>query len=133
MQLLAPITITAASGPIIAGPFAFREPPKKLTVQANFVYGSGGTSVDCYVQTTLDNGSTWVDIANFHYTTSSARTIVNLSDDTPIAAPVTAADGGLTANTAISGILDAQIRLKITTTGTYAGNTSLAVDASAAA
>ena len=46
--------------------------PRNLTLQANSVYGSGGTSVDAYVQTTLDGGATWFDIAELRFTTASA-------------------------------------------------------------
>ena len=47
--------------------------PESLVIQANFTYGSGGTSADAWVQTSLDGGTTWTDIANFHFTTASAR------------------------------------------------------------
>jgi hypothetical protein len=124
----APIT---TAGTIIVGPVQFTQgPPEKVTLQTNFVYGSGGTSIDVYVQTSID-GVTWIDISNFHATTANARTVVNLLDDVAVSTPVVPTDGALTANTAISGILDAVIRLKIVTVAAsaYVG-TTLSVDAS---
>ena len=44
---------------------------ESATIQANFTYGSGGTTAAVWVQTSLDGGTTWVDIANFAFTTSS--------------------------------------------------------------
>jgi hypothetical protein len=105
--------------------------PRNLTVQANFGYGSGGTSVDVYLQTSLDGGTTWTDIANFHFTTSAARSIYNLSAATPNTTAVAASDGSLTANSAVDGVLGTRFRCKYTTVGTYAGATSLAVDIAA--
>jgi hypothetical protein len=99
-----------------------------LLVQFNFVYGSGGTSVDAWVQTSFDGGSNWCDIANFHGTTTSLRKIVNLSSETPVTSQYTATDGTLAANSAVDGLLGSQYRVKFASAGTYAGNTSLAVD-----
>ena len=123
-------TITTAvsaltSAPLQTGGVA----PQALTIQCNFTYGSGGTSADAWVQTSLDGGTTWVDIANFHFTTSSLRAIYNLVAITPVATQYTATDGSLTANTAKDGILGSLYRVKYTTVGTYAGGTTLQVDA----
>jgi hypothetical protein len=126
MNLLTlPITTAqAAVTQVLSAPGALRN----LTIQGNFTYGSGGTSADAYVQTSLDGGTTWVDIANFHFTTSSARFVYNLSAATPKTTQVTPTDGSLTANTALDGILGAKYRVKTVTVGTYAGSTSLSVD-----
>lgn len=98
-----------------------------MILQANFTYGSGGTSADAYIQTTLDNGSTWVDLADFHFTTSSGRVIQTILPATAISASYTATDGAISANTAKSGIMGDQIRVKYTTVGTYAASTTLVV------
>jgi hypothetical protein len=101
--------------------------PRNLTLQANFVPGSGGTTVDCWVQTSLDNGATWADIANFHFTTSAAKGIYNLSAATPKTTQVVPTDGSLANNTAVDGILGPIYRTKTTVVGTYVG-ASLSVD-----
>ena len=131
MNLLNAIPITAAiSTPLVTNSFQLPAVPRNLTAQANFVYGSGGTSVDAYLQTSLDAGKTWADIANFHFTTSSARPLINLSSVTPKTTQVTPTDGSLTANTAVDGILGALFRVKYQSSGTYAGATTLSLDVS---
>jgi hypothetical protein len=100
-----------------------------MTLQANFTYGSGGTSVDAYVQTSLDGGGTWIDVAEFHFTTASERYAYNLNSSTSVTSEYTATDGSLSANTAKDGIFGPQWRIKYSSVGTYAGGTSLRIDA----
>lgn len=102
--------------------------PRSLTIQAKFTYGSGGTTVDAYVQTTLDGGGSWIDIANFSFTTATAKKVINLSSLTPVTSQATPADGALAANTAVDGILGGKLRIKYVSTGTYAGGTTLSID-----
>lgn len=123
-------TITAAQAAAEQGSrLRLNGTPRNLTLQANFVYGSGGTTVDAYVQSSLDGGATWTDIANFHFTTSSARRLFNLSALTPVTSQATPTDGALAANTAVDGLLAPLLRVKTVTTGTYAGGTQLLIDA----
>lgn len=103
--------------------------PENLALYANFTYGSGGTTVDGWVQTSHDGGSTWMDIANFHFTTSSTKAIYNLSALTVVATTATITDGSLASNTTKDGILGTLYRVKYTTVGTYAGATTLAIHA----
>src|SRR5574340_917901 len=52
--------------------------PAGLTIQGRFTYvASAATSADVYVQTTVD-GNNWADVADFHWTTSTAQSVVNL-------------------------------------------------------
>lgn len=93
------------------------------TIQAKLAYGSGGTSVKAYVQTTLDDGLTWVDVASFTFTTSSATKVINLSGLTPKTTAVTPSDGALADDTCVDGVLGDALRVKLTTTGTYSNTT----------
>lgn len=102
--------------------------PTNLLVQGTFSYGSGGTSADAWLQTTIDGGVTWTDVANFHFTTSSARFVYNLSSATPVTTEYTPTDGTLSANTAKDGVIGSMWRVKYTTVGTYAGGTTLRID-----
>jgi hypothetical protein len=90
------------------------------------VYGSSGTTAKFWLQTTFDNGSTWCDIANLARTTASLNTVVSttLTSGTALATPTTLTDGTLADNTIVQGLLGSQLRLKYTTTGTYAGSTT---------
>jgi hypothetical protein len=125
------IGITTAQSAQVGTVFPFSDThPRSLLVQANFTYGSGGTSVDAYLQTTADGGATWIDLANFHFTTSSARKLLNLSSLTPVTSIATPTDGSLASNTAVDGLIGSSLRIKYTTVGTYAGGTTLKIDVS---
>lgn len=95
-----------------------------VSLQAAFVYGSGGTTCIAYVQTSLDQGVTWIDIARFDFGTSSATKVANIS---AAGASAPAAVAALGAEGKLDGILGDRLRVKVTSTGTYAGNTTIAV------
>jgi hypothetical protein len=99
-----------------------------VTLQANFTYGSGGTNLKVDVETSLDQGVTWIAIARFAFLLASAEKVVNLSGLTPVTTVYTPAT--LSDDTVKDGILGDRLRARITSTGTYAGNTSISVRAS---
>jgi hypothetical protein len=123
------ITAAAAIAAVPASKLQLTDSPRSLCAQANFTYGSGGATVDAYLQTSVDGGLTWMDIAQFHFTTASARVLYNLNSQTP-APEYTPTDGTLTANTLKDGILGPLFQVKLASAGTYAG-TTLRIDASA--
>jgi hypothetical protein len=94
-------------------------------LQVRLAYGSGGTSVKVYVQTSLDQGTVWIDVACFTFTTASAVKVRNLSALTPKTTDVTPTDGALTDDTSVDGILGDRMRIKVVSVGTYAGSTVL--------
>jgi hypothetical protein len=120
-------TITTAQAAVINTPVT-GVLLKSLTLQCNLIYGSGGTTIKVWIQTSLDNGATWCDIANFAATTANYRRVYNLSALTAVSAIATPTDGTLADNTSVDGILGEQFRAKVTTTGTYA-NTTIEIDA----
>lgn len=122
MQLLPP---TAITGPAtIVGPVVkFNAPPRSLTYQANLVYGSGGTTATGFIQTSLDGGASWIDVAAPSYTTAGGRKVGNLNSQTAVGTPVAPSDGAMTVNTSQDGILGDQFRVKIVVTGTYVAST----------
>lgn len=97
------------------------------TLQVRFAYGSGGTSAKVYVQTSLDQGTTWIDIACAAFTTASDVKVFNLSGLTPKTTAATPTDGAMADNTALDGVLGDRLRVKVTSTGTYAGSTVISV------
>jgi hypothetical protein len=125
-----------ANRPITTPQTAVATTPSLLTngafrsadVQANFVTAGGGSTVTAFVQTSLDGGNTWADVACFGFTTSSAVKVFNLSTTAAVTSPITPTNGGLTANTAISGVMGNMWRALISSTGTYAAGTNLRVD-----
>jgi hypothetical protein len=129
--LTVPITapVTAAVGPVLE----LRTPlPNNVAMQGRFAYGSGGTTVTAWVQTSLDGGGTWTDVACFQFLLASARLLFNLSALTAVTTQYTPTDGALAVNTAKDGLIGSMWRVKYTTTGTYAGNTTLEIDLSQA-
>jgi hypothetical protein len=100
---------------------------KSVALECIFTYGSSGTTAKVWVQTSFDGGSTWVDIANFAHTTSSLKRAYNLSALTPVTTVYTVTDGSLADDTCKDGLIGDQLRVKFTSTGTYAGSTTCAV------
>ncbi len=94
-------------------------------ISVNFAYGSGGTSLKVIIETTLNQGATWVEVARLAFTTAAAEKIVNLSALTAKTTPY--APAALSDDTATDGILGDRFRCRILTVGTYAGSTSLSV------
>ncbi len=101
------------------------------TVQLRFEYGTAGNDVRVYIQTSLDQGSTSVDIACVLFGTVSETAILNFSGLTPVLfadsppAPLAPTDGAMPDNTAVDGIIGDRLRVKVVTTGTYATQTAL--------
>lgn len=95
------------------------------TLQANFNWGSGGTSLKVLFETSLDQGVTWIEVARLAFGTASEENLVNLSGLTPKTTVVTPA--ALSDDTCLDGIFGTRWRARILTVGTYAGNTSLSL------
>lgn len=119
-------TITTAQTGVALTPVTDLEGLTAATITAKFSYGSGGTSAKAWVQTTTDAGQSWIDIACFAFTTTSALKVINLSGLTPVTTAITPSDGAMADNTVQDGVLGSALRVKLTTVGTYA-NTLLSV------
>ena len=122
-------TISTAVTGVLSDEFPLQPNLKAFALQAVFLYGSGGTTVKAWIQTSLDAGVTWIDIANFAFTTSALRKVTAINPGIVAAAPATPTDGTLGDNLLVNGILGDRCRCKWTTTGTYAGATSLTITA----
>jgi hypothetical protein len=92
-----------------------------LTLVAKFTWGSGGTSAVVTVDTALGSGGVWIPVARFDFATTSATKQLVLSR-TGIASAAT-----LTTPSADASInlLGDRFRARLTTVGTYAGDTLL--------
>ena len=99
-----------------------------VSIQARFAYGSGGTTVKAYVQTSLSQSNDWIDVACIALAVASETQVLNLSGLTPKALTVPT-DGTLTDDTVLDGILGDRLRVKVVSVGTDA-NTTLSVRAS---
>ncbi len=99
---------------------------KYLVVLSKFVYGSGGTTLKLWIQTSYDNGVTWNDVISHAFTTASLTKVSAVNCYVaPAAQGGAQTDGTLADNTAINGLLGDRIRLKYTSTGTYAGSSTI--------
>jgi hypothetical protein len=99
-----------------------------LSIESVFVRAAGGTTTKVYIQTSLDGGTTWFDVAQHDFATTTAS---KLSAVNRCIAPATQAvapgDGALTADTIVQGILGDRVRAKVAVVGTYTGASSLKV------
>lgn len=125
ITLLPPVTITAAVANVV-GPTVPVNGLRDLLVEAAFVYGSGGTTAKAWVQTRV-KGGTWRDVMNFAFLIASLTKFQKVSIVTALAANIAASDAALADNTILDGFLGDELRIKYTTTGTYAGSTTLAL------
>lgn len=129
MAQLASVQITSAATGTVTDPVTGFGKPAAASITARFSYvASSATSVTGRVQTSIDGGATWWDIAAFQFTTASGNTYANLSGHKEVNTPVALSDGTLTANTSINGLLGDRFRLKYDSVGTYGAGTTLRVD-----
>jgi hypothetical protein len=101
-----------------------------VLLHAKVVVAAGGAECDAYVQTRV--GGSWIDIANFHATTSSLERLYNLSTRTPVTSIATPANDAshIADNTAVDGLIGDLLRVKLVTSGTaYTGASSIKVTA----
>lgn len=97
---------------------------KSLVAQSVFVYGSGGTTAKAYIQTSLDNGTTWFDIISHAFATTTATKVSGVTSFiAPASQGFAPSDAALSDNTIIQGVIGDRVRLKLTTVGTYAATT----------
>src|SRR5262249_50073617 len=108
----------AAPGTFFGLPFMSSDPRQRLqrfgsNIECVFTYGSGGASLDIYLQVSHD-GATWRDIGHFgQLTKSSVRDIWRAS----------AADSVLDADQQVPAPFLNWLRMKYAVVGTYVGTT----------
>lgn len=124
---LAATTIAAAVAGITSTPKTGLAGAQYVAIESIFLYGAGGTTTKVWLQTSLDGGATWIDIANHAFTTAALSKVSAVVSTTALAAGATPGDAALADNTIVSGLFGDRFRVKYTTTGTYTGATSLAV------
>ena len=121
---LLPSTAITAAGTVTGSTFAEFGPEDQLQVETIFTYGSGGTTCKVYIQTSLDGGLTWIDIACHAFTTATASKVSAITENiAPASQAFAPTDGSLTDNTIIQGVLGDLLRAKVISVGTYAATT----------
>lgn len=100
---------------------------ESLTISARLAYGAGGTTVVAVISTSIDQGTTWVEIARLDFATAGLQKVVNLSGLTPRTSPLSVA--ALGSEGCNDGVLGDRLKCTATSTGTYTGSTVLSVRA----
>jgi hypothetical protein len=98
-----------------------------LSCQARFAYGTGGTKTNVYIQSSLDQGQSWYDVANIAFTTSSGVADINLSGLNSVTTPTAPVSQALADNTTFNGPLGDRLQAVVVSTGTYGGQTLVSV------
>jgi hypothetical protein len=122
---LAALEISAAQAQALLTPITGLAGMTGVSLEANFQYGSGGSTVTAIVATSFDAGVTWRHIARFDFTTATAVKVCNLEGLLSKGVTVYA---DLASEGVSDGILGDQLAVFLTTTGTYA-STQLSVRA----
>lgn len=97
----------------------------ELSMEFYFGYGSGGSTLNAWLQSSVSQGARWHDVACFSATTATMDRMLSLkrTSDTGLWTPT---NGTLANDTVASSIvLGDRLRVLLTTTGTYAGSTIL--------
>ena len=98
-----------------------------IVCQSTFVRGGGGPTTDVFLQTSLDNGSTWIDIVQFALATSTITKVSAVRPYIAMAANYTPTDGALSDNTIKDGLIGDRLRVKTVVVGTYSGTSTLKI------
>lgn len=123
LQFTTPVTGTAighSTGAVIN-----MDGVQHLNFQARLdAVGTNGTSAKAWLQTSLDQGTTWFDIAcaSLGGTTGAIRHGI---DGRVTRQNLVPTDGALADNTVLDGVLGNRFRWKITTTGTFGPGSTL--------
>lgn len=126
-MILLPATTIGSAGTVVSQVVDLGgKLPKLMSSVGKFLYGSGGTTVDLYVQTSFDNLS-WADILNMHFTTAAVNKMWSIGQPASTqTASIT--DGALASDTGRVGFMGRFWRAKVISVGTYAGLTSIECD-----
>jgi hypothetical protein len=126
---VAPATATPAAATYISAVILQIAGMMYVAFETIFTRASGGTTLDAYLQTSLDGGTTWIDIHQHSYATTTASKVTVTSGYSGTAltnapVPVVPGDAALTANTTVPGLLGDRLRLKYVVAGSYVGTFS---------
>ena len=128
IPILPVLTITGALTTLVSNEHVFIPGSvSSISLQSDFTYGADGTNTKVWLQTSFDGGDKWTDIMCHAFTTSTSRKVSSVSRFA-VGAEAVATDGSLADDSELDGRIGDRIRLKYTTTGTYASSTTLKVD-----
>lgn len=123
---LATLGITTALTNSAQTPLTDLDGMAAANIVAELLGATAGTSISALVQTTFDDGTTWLDVARFDFTTTAGKKYAVLQ---AVAAKGVTSYAALAAEGVNDGLLGDRLRAVITSVGTYT-NTTLNVRAS---
>lgn len=91
------------------------------SLQVRLSSAAGGTSINVYIQTSLDQGQSWFDVGCIGFTTTPGVQTLNISG-LDKAAPAAPTNLGLAPGTVADGPLGDCLQAVVVSTGTYAGS-----------
>lgn len=82
---------------------------------------AGGTSLDAYLQTSVDDGTTWQDVCNLQVTgvLADVEKLASVSKNVASTVRTAASDGALAANTCANGFFGTKWRVKLVIVGPF--------------
>lgn len=91
----------------------------QLALFGNFDYGSGGTTVKCYVQGSYDQGTTWIPVANITFATADDVKVANVVAESKASWDANASQS----DDASNNVIPPKIRVQVVVAGTYTSTT----------
>jgi len=129
MLTLCALALTQPLAGVSLAPVVVHGGVRALDLQARLdVVGSPGTSAKAWVQTSIDGGATWCDLACFAFAASSAAKTARLPG-VSLKSPAAVADGSLADDSVSDGPFGERFRVKVTSVGTYGAGTTLTLAA----
>ncbi|SRR5579883_913896 len=96
------------------------------SLQVRLSGGTGGSTINVFIQTSIDQGQSWFDVANVSFATTPGVQVLNLSG-LDKAVPVTPGNLTLSSGTILDGPLGDRLQAVVISTGTYGAGTLVSV------
>lgn len=91
----------------------------QVALYGNFDYGSGGTTVKCYLQGSYDMGVTWVPVGNITFATADDAKALNIVPASKASWDANASQS----DDASNDIIPPKLRVSVVVAGTYTATT----------
>ena len=129
MLTLCALALTQPLAGVSLSPVVVHGGVRALDLQARLdVVGSPGTSAKAWVQTSIDGGATWLDLACFAFSSVSAVKAARLPGGA-LKSPAAISEGTLADDSASDGPFGERFRVKVTSVGTFGAGTTLTLAA----
>ena len=97
------------------------------SLQVRLSGGTGGTKINVYIQSSIDQSQSWFDVANIAFANTPGVELLNLSALDKLSTPTAPSNLTLADNTVLDGPLGDRLQAVVISTGTYASGTLVSV------